>query len=290
MPSTFAINDIPCTYATSWEEATPNMVQSIAPYIVGKPAQEMQAAVELSKQGKGKNQQRIDDANQKYMACAMPILRHIITKGGLPFWKEFAKLTPEYYAMIIASDENPTKWCFNIELSAQLFPKWRIALKYYHGPRSYLKGMCFGEYLYAQAQYSAWIETRSHQDLAQFFGTLYRPLRQDVSEESEEFADDCRKPFIAATSPQYAKRFYNTDENLMLHSIVYWMGCHAKMRKQYPWIFQGTSSNDSDPGAVVVGLAKSAGKDDVSQILRASVHTIMTKLNADAKAAAKRKR
>jgi hypothetical protein len=139
--------------------------------------------------------------------------------------------------------------------------------------------MTFAEYLAAQARYSEWVKDKSTRNLAQFFGVLYRPERTDQPKDSEEYANDARTPLILARIQQDAKAFETFAEDIMLVSLLYWQGSHSKMRTSYPYIFRGTSSKSSNPGAVVVSLAKSPGKDDVDQILKAPVHNIMTKIN-----------
>jgi hypothetical protein len=108
------------------------------------------------------------------MELAAPLLWKITQSNDPRFWKQVAKLEPEHYAMIIGSDENPVEWCFNIKLTRQLFPTIQHKGKKFVGPRDYFKGMRFGEYLAAQARYSEWVENKTVQNLAQFFGVLYR--------------------------------------------------------------------------------------------------------------------
>ena len=280
---TITINGRQAHHAKGWKEVDAKMARGIAPLILGKQAQEFNAALELSKKGKGKNAERIDAANEAYMQLVSPILWQIIKSPDPRFWSEMAKLQPEHYAMIIGAAENPTKWCLQVELIKQLFPRITYKMKTYIGPRDYFRGMAFGEYISAQQRYSEWLSDRSKANLARFFGILYRPERTDVDNDSEDYYDDPREPFIPFKAAQYAKIFESYVESVMLVAVLYWQGCHAQLRKDYVHVFKGTSSKNSDPGELVVSLAKSPSKEDVNGILHAPVHNIMRKLNKDAK-------
>ncbi len=282
LSGSITLNGIKAQHANGWLEAQPDMAQKMAPLLLGQQADDLQEKIRISKLSKGKDPERIDEANAAYMNIMSPLL-WIITRGELKFWKQVAKLQPKHYAMIIGSDDNPAKWCMQVELIRQLFPKIRHKGKTYLGPREYMRGMSFGEYLTAQARYSEYIKSKKKEDLAQFFGILYRPERTDVSKESEEYANDARAIFIASRIQKEAKIFETFETDIMLVAVLYWQGCHAKMRKQYYHIFKGTSSKKTDPGEVVVNLAKSPGKQDVKDITDAPVHNILRKLNSMAK-------
>lgn len=283
MTGSITINNRSAAQANCWHEATPQMAKSLAPFLLGTKAEELHAAVELSKKGKGENPERIEAANFAYMQIAAPMLWCITQSSDPRFWNEVAKLEPEHYAMIIASEENPTAWCMDIQLVKQLIPSITYNGRKYIGPRDYFKGVTFGEYLTAQARYTDWLKEPTAANLAQFFGILYRPERTDVSKESEAYADDARTPFISANIQEKAKVFEKYNEQTMLVAVLYWRGCHAQMRTKYSYIFNGTSSKSSNPGEIVISLAKSPGKEDVEQIWRAPLHNIMTKLNTDSK-------
>lgn len=278
------INNRAAKYANSWNEVTPSIAKGIAPFLLGQKSVELQQANELATKGKGNNQERIDAANELYAQVAVPTLLKIIESNNPLFWKEVAKLQPEHYAMILADEENPVKWCFKVELVKQLFPKITHQTKTYYGPRDYLRGVTFGEYIAAQQVYSAWLKNRTKGNLARFFAILYRPERTDVKPNHTEYHNDIREPFSPVLSGKYAKSLITFNTETMLASILYWQGCHARMRVDYVHVFSGTSSKNPDPGAVVIQLAKSPGKDDVDQILNAPIHNIMRKINADAKA------
>jgi hypothetical protein len=282
LSGSITLNGIKANHAKSYLETDATMAKKMAPLILGPQADDLQEKLRQSKLGKGKDPERIDAANEAYMNIMSPLL-WIITRGPLKFWKQVAKLEPEHYAMIIGSDDNPAQWCMQVELIRQLFPKVKHKGTTYLGPREYMRGMSFGEYLTAQARYSEYMQSKKLEDLAQFFGILYRPERTDVSKDSEAYADDARTPFIASRIQKEAKVFETFDKDTMLVSVLYWQGCHARMRKQYYHIFKGTSSKKSDPGEVVVNLAKSPGKQDVKDITDAPVHNILRKLNSMAK-------
>ena len=280
---TISINGKNAMHANSWNEVNSKMAQDIAPLILGQDATRFADALELSKKGKANNPKRIDAANEAYMQLVCPILWKITQSNDPRFWNEVAKLEPEHYAMIIGAADNPTKWCLKVELIKQLFPKVKHKGTTYLGPRDYFRGMAFGEYISAQQRYSAWLKNRTKANLAKFFGILYRPERTDVHKESEQYYEDPRETYIPTKSDRYAARFSSYTESIMLVAVLYWQGCHSKLRTDYVHVFKGTSSKNSDPGEVVVSLAKSPGKDDVNQILHAPVHNIMRKLNKDAK-------
>lgn len=289
MTGTITINNLKASHALNWSEVTPSMARNMAPFIVGQPAHKMREAITLSQKGKAKNQERIDAANQAYMDCAMPLLWHIIDNHNLKFIKQLSQLQPEHYAMIIGSDENPVKWCMEVKLTKQLFPTIKPAITTtWHGPRDYLKSMKFGEYLYAQQQYSAWVSSQNIQDLKHFFATLYRPERTDVAKNTEAYHDDKREPFLPALVKQRAEKLHGYSQSIMLVAALYWMGCHAQMRNRYTYIFQGTSSKNTDPGDIVVGLAPAPG--DEPKVLNTTVHAIMRRLNQEAERAIKRQR
>jgi hypothetical protein len=64
LSGTVTLNKSTAKHAKGWFEVTPSIAQGIAPFVLGKGAQELTAAVELSKKGKGENPDRIDAANQ----------------------------------------------------------------------------------------------------------------------------------------------------------------------------------------------------------------------------------
>jgi len=276
--------------ASGWHEATPAMVRGLAPLLLGEQAKAMRAAKELAEKGKAKNPERIAELNRLYAELSMMAMHRIIAPYQFQFLWKFIQLKPEHFGMMLADDENPVKWVWEVKLTRNVLPKVRAGLRLLHGPNHYLKGVCFAEYLMAQEAYGDWVRTGQREHLCQMFAIMYRPERKDIGKEHPDYAEDSRELFVPAWVQKRVKLVERVQDDILLSLVLYWQGCHALMKRKYPHIFTGNGGKASDPGTVIVMLAKSPNRRDVQDAALSPVHNVLRRMNADAEAEQKRRR
>jgi hypothetical protein len=146
-------------------------------------------------------------------------------------------------------------------------------------------GLVFGEYLYAQGKYSAWLKTQDRKLLVEFFGVLYRDERTDVKHGSPKWMHDRRTTFVDATTDKHSRRFARLSDGELMVAVLYWLGCHDWMVNKWPAVFEGGKGGNGDPAELVISLANGIGEEDTDKVEKASLFSVMTRLNMAAKAA-----
>jgi len=268
-------------HAAGWHEVTPSMARSLAPLLLGADAAALRKATEA---------QRTEEANALYAQLSVMAMHRTLAPCQWRFMYKWSALTDEHFAMMLASDENPVGWVWDVRLTRQLQPTVRVGLRTYIGPKNYFMGMCWGEYLFAQDCYTDWLKTGKRDKLVQMFATVYRPERTDVAKHSPEYADDAREQFVPQWMAGRAQRMARLDDGVLLAFVLYWRGCHAKMRKRYRWLFMGEEGEGSDIGTVLVMSAKSASSADVKEAALSPLHNVLRRMDKQAQMDAKRKK
>jgi hypothetical protein len=282
MTGTLHLDNHSARYALKWAELETSQALKMAPILASTDGDNLRSMLNELKNSKDKNEVLTQKCNAQYMGIAMRLLRIVLDPdASLGFKYTIAKLLPEHYARIIASEQNPIQWCFTGGPIKQLVPSVFVNRTIYYGPRDFLGGIQFGEYLTIQDRYQTWTTTKQLSDLCRFFSVLYRPEDASLDKSSAAYHNDCRQAFVANVCDANASLFAKANINALYLAVLYWQGCHERLRVLFPKVFEGVSSGKSVPGEVILRLAGSVRKNDVEEASQAPALNVMMYLNMD---------
>ncbi|WP_375435098.1 hypothetical protein [uncultured Hymenobacter sp.] len=133
-----------------------------------------------------------------------------------------------------------TKWTSSEEhhLTAQLLPEVRLQRSQrYAGPKSSLKNLLFGEFIFADTYFRAWATHRSAAALDLFVATLYRPPVPGLGPSDARWQGDRREPFNEHRTEYFAAKLAALPDDQKLAITTWYRGCRAQLEKEFPEIF-----------------------------------------------------
>jgi hypothetical protein len=187
MTGSIEINGAVCSIPRNWEECSPVLVKQLAAILHGP---------DMAIIRKKEEQEGIAAKDEAYVTVCRLLLHRMVAHASLPFVREYMQLRPEHVAMVLQGDDNPVKFCFTGGPVTNPTPWMRVWFRKWIGPRELLKGVTYGEYLYAHELYKAWTQTGKKELLLRMWATLYRVERTDVERGSAKWHTDQRKEFI----------------------------------------------------------------------------------------------
>lgn len=280
MTGTLHLDNVSGAFAQNWLELVPSQALKLAGVLLGADGQKMHAALGELKAHEVIPAALTEKANAAYMAVAMQALSIIINPNAkIEFWKKYIALKPEHFAQIISQENNPVKWCFTGGPLTQIVPTITIKGVKHFGPRNYLGGIQFGEYLTVQKRYLSWTKSNQLIDLCRFVACLYRPENTSLSIDTAAYHQDRRIAFVAHVCDERAVDFVGVSPEFLYLAALYWAGCHERMRVDFPNIFKGGKKSSITDGELILLLAGSSRKDDVEQQAQAPVLNVLMQLN-----------
>lgn len=138
------------------------------------------------------------------------------------------------------------------DLSNQLIPYFLIGGKLFHGPKSYISNLRFGEFDALERALHAFLESPDDiQLLYEFVAILYRPKKKGYDLVKDE-DDDLRVPYVENWCKNNAKHFAEWELEIpFCYAILFWYrGCRAYLIDRFEPIFNqsgATENEDADP-------------------------------------------
>lgn len=137
-------------------------------------------------------------------------------------------------------------------LTEQLLPRLKVGRTQWAGPRSSLRNLLFGEFIFADTYFRAWATHRSAQALNLFLAVLYRPQVRGLSPRDPRWQGDPREPFNEHRTEYLAGQLAGLPDEQKLAVATWYRGCRGQLEQEFPEVFDAHQEE---------GAARSTGGD-----------------------------
>lgn len=165
------------------------------------------------------------------------------------------------------------------KLTKNIFPSIRIGLTRYHGPAEKLKNISFGEFIFADAMFIKYHDTKDEKYLDQLIAVLYRLIHPLYW---INYDGDKRIRFNKYTIEPRAKRIARIKPGIKQAILLYYDGCRKRIVKENKYVFpEGNGGKKAGQHEMAKLLLELSGSKfgDLKQTEETRMGTILIHLN-----------
>ncbi len=181
----------------------------------------------------------------------------------------------------------------SVGLTTQLLPWVRLPWRRdwrrrrWWGPRESLRNVSFGEFIFADAYFLAYVTGQQPAFLDLLVATLYRPQRRPYRPHAATYGGDRRQDFNEYLVRRRAERLTHLPPEQKLAVLTWYRGCREQLETDFPLVFEPSQQADvSAPGTTSWGqvLRELSGQafGTLKETAQQPIRLVLAKMQDDA--------